>query len=138
MVHNMVADRASAKIDLRFKAPSEAARVDEVIRELMENPKVPGITTRVEGGVTRPPMIPSKETLKLSRDIEVVGAELDILVKWTATGGGSDGNFSAALGVPTIDGLGPRSGRAHSSDEYMEIDSVEPHFRLLREIIRRM
>jgi len=138
MVHNMVADRASAKIDLRFKAPSEAARVDEVIRELMENPKVPGITTRVEGGVTRPPMIPSEETLKLCRDIEVVGPELDIPVKWTATGGGSDGNFSAALGVPTIDGLGPRSGRAHSPDEYMEIDSVEPHFRLLREIIRRM
>ena len=54
------------------------------------------------------------------------------------SGGGSDGNFSAALGIPTIDGLGPRSGRAHSPDEYMEIDSVEPHFRLLREIIRRM
>lgn len=137
-VPNMVADTATAKIDLRFKSPSEAVRVDEAIRELIANPKVPGVTARVEGGVTRPPMIPSEETLDLCREIEIVGAELDIPVKWTATGGGSDGNFSAALDVPTIDGLGPRSGRAHSPDEYMEIDSVESHFLLLREIIRRM
>jgi glutamate carboxypeptidase len=137
-VPNMVADRASAKIDLRFKAPSEAVRVDKAIRELAANPKVPGVIARVDGGVTRPPMIPSEKTLKLCRDIEIVGAELGIPINWTSTGGGSDGNFSAALGIPTIDGLGPRSGRAHSPDEYMEIDSVEPHFRLLLEIIRRM
>ena len=59
-------------------------------------------------------------------------------VKWVGTGGGSDGNFSAALGIPTIDGVGPAGGRYHSAKEFMEINTVEPHHRLLKEMIRKL
>jgi glutamate carboxypeptidase len=137
-VPNVVADRAEASIDLRFKDPAEARRVDDAIGRLVAAPKVSGVTANVTGGITRPPMIPSPETLALCRKIEAIGSDLGVDVRWVSTGGGSDGNFSAALGIPTIDGLGPRGGRAHSREEFLDIPSIRPHFELLREMIRRL
>ncbi len=52
-------------------------------------------------------------------------------MNWIASGGGSDGNFTASLGVPTIDALGPQGGRAHSVDEYLELRHITPTVQLL-------
>jgi len=57
-------------------------------------------------------------------------------MKLISTGGGSDGNFTAAMGIPTIDAMGPRGGRAHSADESLELDSVLPNTQMICEILK--
>ena len=89
----------------------------------------------VFGGVTRPPMNPTAETLSLCNEICQLAERIQVPIHWTATGGGADGSFTAMHGVPTIDGIGPVSGDAHSEREFMVIDSIEPRYRLAKEII---
>ncbi|WP_316857849.1 M20/M25/M40 family metallo-hydrolase [uncultured Cohaesibacter sp.] len=57
-------------------------------------------------------------------------------IGWQKTGGGSDGNFTANIGIPTIDGMGPVGGLAHSREEYLEVDSIAERFALLVEVVR--
>lgn len=132
---NVVAERASAKVDLRFSELGEFSKVDRTIRQLMAEPSVPGVKIAVTGGLTRPPMVPAEKTTALCQRIEKIGQEYGLDIKWTATGGGSDGNFSAALGVPTVDALGPIGSGAHSPHEYIELSSILPRLQLLQEII---
>ena len=70
--------------------------------------------------------VASGKTFHLANGVQATG---------TASGGGSDGSFSAFAGVPTIDGLGPVGGGAHSVGEYMEIPTVEPRLKLLEHVI---
>lgn len=132
---NVVAATATAEVDIRIRSLAEAERLAALIREAASQPHADGINVQVSGGVTRPPMAPSDSTLDLCRRIEKLAAAIGISLGWTATGGGSDGNFAANLGVPTVDGLGPIGGGAHSPQEYLLLDSIEPRFHLLRGII---
>lgn len=135
---NVVAGQANAEIDIRFYDFKEAQAIDQLIKALAANPKVTGVKATVSGGVTRPPMLPSKKTLALCNQIENIGSKLGIEVGWTATGGGSDGSFAANMGIPTIDGLGPVGGGSHGPSEYLLIDSIEPRVQLLYEIIKHI
>lgn len=132
---NAVAEKAEAVFDLRVKSMDEAERVLARIEELKSNPFTPGVTVQVDGGLTRPPMNPSEETLYLCRKVDAAGEELGLKIGWQATGGGSDGNFSGALGVPTVDGMGPVGGRSHSSDEYLELDTLQQRYAFLKRVI---
>ncbi len=133
---NTVAEDAVAEVDVRMTELAEAARVQQAIEEMLQNPRTPGIKVTVSGGVTRPPMQPSAATLALCERVDAVAKRIGVEFAWIATGGGSDANLTAALGVPSIDGFGPVGGLSHTVDEYMEIDSVEPRMTLLREVIR--
>jgi glutamate carboxypeptidase len=132
---NVVPNQAHAAVDFRFADPSEADRIKTVINNMLTNPYTPGVKIKVTGGVSRLPMNPNEKTEKLCHVIEKIGDELGIAIKWAHTGGGSDGNFSAALGIPTIDGLGPIGGGAHSINEYLTISSIQPRLNLLCEAI---
>ena len=68
----------------------------------------------------------------------MIGRDLGIPFGWMASGGGSDGSFAAETGTPTIDGLGPVGGGAHSDNEYMEIDTVIPRYYLLCRTIEKI
>jgi glutamate carboxypeptidase len=81
-------------------------------------------------------MVPSERTLALWEQIAEIGTRLDQEMKLIATGGGSDGNFTSALGIPTIDGLGPRGGNAHSLDEFLDLESINPTVELICEICK--
>jgi glutamate carboxypeptidase len=81
-------------------------------------------------------MVPSEATWRLWEQIARIGQGLGLEMKLISTGGGSDGNFTAAMGVPTIDAMGPRGGRAHSADEYLELDSVVPNTQMICEILK--
>jgi glutamate carboxypeptidase len=105
---------------------------------LHNQPHVEGTAATVEGGITRPPMLPTEKTMELCRRIDEIGQEIGVDFGWTASGGGSDGSFSAAEGIPTIDGLGPVGGGAHSEGEYLEIDSIIPRYELLCRIIQHI
>jgi glutamate carboxypeptidase len=80
-------------------------------------------------------MAASEETQRLMALVERAGQEEGIAVTWLAVGGGSDANLTAALGIPTLDGLGPIGAGFHGVDEWLDIASIEPRIRLLKRII---
>lgn len=135
---NVVADQAKAEVDVRICDLLEAETIESLMDDMASCPKTSGVTAKVSGGVTRPPMNPTEKTLQLCETVEKIGMELGIPIGWTFTGGGSDGCFSASLGVPTIDGLGPIGGGAHGVGEYLEIKSIEPRFHLMRQLIQHL
>lgn len=128
---NVVTDYATAEVDVRFRTLEEAARVDAAIQALSKQSFTPGgAKVTYEGGINRPVMLPSKETLALCDTISKFGKELGIDFNWVETGGGSDGNFTAALGLPTVDGMGPVGAGGHSTKEWLDTKSVEPRLKL--------
>jgi len=74
----------------------------------------------------------------LQRVVEEEGRALNLPVKWSRTGGASDGNNISAAGVPTVDGMGPVGGAAHSPEEYMEIPSLYQKTALLGAVLDRL
>ncbi len=135
---NIIADKAVCEVDVRITEVTEAMRIDQRIRELQQHPFDARVKVDVDGGYKRPPFNPSEKSLALCHMADEIAAELGIDLAWTATGGGSDGNFTAALGIPTIDGLGPIGGNAHSEREYGEISSLTPRFELLYKIVGKL
>ncbi|MFW6026218.1 MAG: M20 family metallopeptidase [Candidatus Woesearchaeota archaeon] len=135
---NVVAEQAEAKIDFRFKDINEAEKVINKVNNLKSNPFLSGIKVDLDGGVKRPPMNSNEKTEYLCNIIEKVGKKLNIDIKWAYTGGGSDANFSAALGIPTIDGMGPVGGGFHSSKEFLDLKTIEPRIELLKRVIEKI
>lgn len=119
---NIVPDRAQARIDLRVPTVAEGERMATAIAAL--EPHLPGARVTVEGGLSRPPMEKSPVTLEPFRRAQEIAADLDMDLEGTGSGGASDGNFTAAMGVPTLDGLGAVGDGAHSPDEYVVIPSL--------------
>jgi glutamate carboxypeptidase len=113
---NVVAEHAQATIDVRVPAMADVERVEATLRGL--SPRVPGTVLTIEGGVDRPPLERSPGVAGLYGRARAVAAALGRDLGEGATGGGSDGNFTAALGVPTLDGLGPAGDGAHAHHEH--------------------
>jgi glutamate carboxypeptidase len=119
---NVVAERAQASIDVRVPTMADAARVEQALRGLQ--PRVRGTRLEIHGGVERPPLERSPQVLRLYGQAKTVAAALGRELLEGGTGGGSDGNFTAALGVPTLDGLGPRGDGAHALHEHVELEDL--------------
>ncbi|TCO70741.1 M20 family metallopeptidase [Marinisporobacter balticus] len=134
-VPNVVAEKANAVVDVRFKTENAMKKVEEAVEKLAKNPKLNGIKINITKPGFRPPMKVSKEMGKLYKIIDGIGETLNIHIEWVATGGGSDANLTAFMGVPTVDTLGPVGGGAHGIHEYLEINSIEPRVNLLREFM---
>lgn len=126
---NVVPDRAVAHIDARAPTLADAARVARAIEGL--TPILPGATLRVAGGFGRPPLERTPGVVRLFELAREAGTEIGIPVDEGATGGGSDGNFTAALGVPTLDGLGAVGDGAHALHEHVEMASLPTRAALL-------
>lgn len=132
---NVVAEEAKIQVDLRFKEIAEMNGIDKAIEDLISNPIIKGVKVDVNKLGMRPPMNPMDTTMKIWSIIKEIGHELGIELDWVATGGGSDANITASLGVPSIDGLGPIGGGAHGQSEYLEIDSIQPRLEVLKKLI---
>lgn len=131
---NVIAAQAEAEIDVRIARLKDAARIDRRFRSLRVRDR--GCVLRVDGGINRPPMERSPGTVALFRRAATLAAQLGFELTEAATGGGSDGNFTAALGVPTLDGMGGVGEGAHASHESVLIESLIPRTALLAEMIR--
>jgi glutamate carboxypeptidase len=118
---NVVAAEAEAHVDVRVQTLAEADRIDAAIRGL--KPHLPGAVLDVEGGLNRPPMERSAAMGALFERARAIAAGMGVDLREGSTGGGSDGNFTAALGVPTLDGLGPEGEGAHAAHEHVLTDS---------------
>lgn len=131
-----VPGNAEAAVDVRYYDKKEIQRIEALMQDLQAHPHVAGTHATIEGGITRPPMLPTDKTRALMQLIEEQGRKVGVKFGWTASGGGSDGSFAADAGTPTIDGLGPVGGCAHTDKEYLEIDSVIPRAKLLAAVIQ--
>ena len=130
---NVVAAEASALIDLRVETMAEADRVVPLIQSAA--PKIEGTTVRVEGELNRPPMERSDHVVDAFERAAVIAASIGQEVAESSTGGGSDGNFTAAIGVPTIDGLGCPGDGAHAETEHIQISKVAPRTALVAALL---
>ena len=92
---------------------------------------LPGARVEVSGLVERPPMERAAGTVRLFGLAQQLGQEIGLALTETATGGASDGNFTAALGVPTLDGLGACGDGAHTDHEYVTVAALAPRIALL-------
>jgi glutamate carboxypeptidase len=130
---NVVAEEACAVIDVRAPTAADAERVDLAFRQLQA---VDGRTTvTVNGGLDRPPLERTDQVLRLYEQACDVARELGQTLGEGSTGGGSDGNFTAALGVPTLDGLGAVGDGAHALHEHVDIESLPGRAALIAGLI---
>ncbi len=130
---NVIAAEASAEVDLRVLRLRDAPRLDRKFRALRPFDKRCVLT--VEGGLNRPPMERSAGVAALYRTAKRLGGELGVNVGQSLTGGGSDGNFTAALGVPTLDGLGAVGEGAHASHESILTGRIADRTALLAKLL---
>jgi glutamate carboxypeptidase len=114
---NVIAAQCKAEVDARVVSMEDAASVETMFRGLRT--KDAACTLRVEGGINRPPMERSAGTVALFQRAQQLAAEIGLELNEASTGGGSDGNFTAAIGVPTLDGMGAVGGGAHSQGEFV-------------------
>lgn len=131
---NVIAAQAEAEVDVRIARGRDAARIDRRLRGLRVRDR--GCVLEVEGGMNRPPMERSRATVALFRRAAKLAAGLGFHLEEAATGGGSDGNFTAAMGVPTLDGMGAVGEGAHASHESVLQKELVPRTALLAEMIR--
>jgi glutamate carboxypeptidase len=130
---NVVPAETRVKIDVRVVEPSEKARIEQMMASLSTT--VSGAAIDVRGGIDRPPMHPSASaTLFPLAQQAALAAGLGHL-EGVAVGGGSDGNFTADLGVPTLDGLGAVGGGAHADHEFVDVATMTERARLLAALI---
>jgi glutamate carboxypeptidase len=130
---NVVPASAWAEIDLRVTTVAEGAAVTRRLQALKA--RDPQCTLRLTGGLNRPPMERTPGTVTLFEQAKRLAAGLGFALEEAATGGGSDGNFTSALGVPTLDGMGAVGRGAHADNESIRIDSLAPRTALLAAMI---
>jgi len=133
---NVVAEHAYAQVDVRIAKASDAAKVDKLFRGL--RCEDPACRLEITGGLNRPPMERKAGTVALYKQARGLAAEIGFALDEAATGGGSDGNFTAALGVPTLDGLGAVGEGAHAAHESVAIEHLVPRTALLAALVAKL
>ncbi|MCS6911589.1 MAG: M20/M25/M40 family metallo-hydrolase, partial [Anaerolineales bacterium] len=130
---NVVPDEARAEVDFRVASLEEAERLMEWMRT--RQPVTPGTSVTITGGLNRPPM-PRDATMRATfARAQQIALGLGLKLGEGSTGGGSDANFVAPLGVPVLDGLGARGNGAHSEREHVVIESLPERAALLAALL---
>jgi glutamate carboxypeptidase len=133
---NVVPEEARVTIDVRVPTKKDADRFNRSMHAL--TPQIPGARLTVTGGFERPPMERTAGVAQLFAIARSVADELEMTLTEGGTGGGSDGNFTAALGVPTLDGLGAIGDGAHALHEHAVIEALPGKAALVAGIIERL
>ncbi|MCW2606548.1 MAG: hypothetical protein JWO60_1241 [Frankiales bacterium] len=130
---NTVPAAARVSVDVRALHVEEQHRVDAALRALAA--RVPGCRLVLTGGINRPPLAPSSSAALFAR-AQQLSAQLGLPpLEGVHVGGASDGNFTAGLGVPTLDGLGAVGDGAHAEGEHVLVDAMEPRSALVRALV---
>lgn len=130
---NVVPAEATVEVDIRVTRLRDAAALEKKFRALKPFDKRCAIS--ISGGLNRPPMERTKAIASLFAKARALAAELGVALEESATGGGSDGNFSAALGIPTLDGLGTVGEGAHAVNESILIERIADRVALLGKLV---
>jgi glutamate carboxypeptidase len=133
VLSNVIAAEARASVDMRYQNAEEGARITEAMAQL--KPALDGARIEVRGGINRPPLVRTPEIGALFEHAKQLATEIDYELKEGSVGGGSDGNFIAALGVPVLDGLGVDGAGAHAEHEHIIINDIPRRAALLTRLI---
>ncbi len=133
---NVIPELAEADIDIRINKQSEAQRLERLMHGL--RPKDRRCKIEVSGGVNRGPFERTPAVVSLYRHARQIAAGLGFDLAETAVGGGSDGNFTAALGIPTLDGLGAVGEGAHAAHENVILAEIPRRAALLARLIESL
>jgi glutamate carboxypeptidase len=132
---NVIPASAWAEVDVRIARKGDGSRIERKFATLKTKDK--RCTLTVTGGINRPPMERARGTVKLYQQARTFAAELDIDLAEAATGGASDGNFTSALGIPTLDGMGAVGEGAHAIHESVLIEHLAPRTALLAALLAK-
>ena len=127
---------ARAEVDMRIAYLADAGALDARFRALA--PIDRRCTIEVTGGLNRPQMERTPRVVSLFQQAQSLARELGITLEESSTGGGSDGNFTAALGVPTLDGIGGVGEGAHAMKESILIDRIADRTAMIAKIVSRL
>ena len=116
---NVIAAEARAIVDIRAAKLSDGKLIERRMRSL--KPKDKRAKLEILGGMNRPPFERTAKVARLFRHAQALGKEMGFKLEEASTGGGSDGNFTGAMGIPTLDGLGGVGAGAHTQDEYITV-----------------
>ncbi len=130
---NVIAAEAQAEVDVRIARMRDAARVERLFRGLRVTDRA--CTLTITGGMNRPPMERSRGTVTLFQHTKGLARAMGFALEEASTGGGSDGNFTAALGVPTLDGMGAVGEGAHAAHESIVMSELAKRTALLAAMI---
>lgn len=133
---NVIAAEAVAEVDVRVQKLADSTRIDRKFRAL--KPLNRKCKLEITGGVNRPPMERSAGTAALFSKAQSIAREIGWQLEETAVGGGSDGNFTAALGIPTLDGLGGVGDGAHATHEHVLIDQLPKRAALIAALLAQI
>jgi glutamate carboxypeptidase len=130
---NVVAAEARVEVDMRVPRLKDAAAIERKFRAL--RPVDRRCTIEVTGGLNRPPLERSPAIVQLFRKAQALARDMGVTLEESAVGGGSDGNFTAAIGVPTLDGLGAVGEGAHAPNESILVDRIADRTALLAKLV---
>ncbi len=134
-VSNVIAEKAHASLDMRALKLGEADRVEKALRAY--TPKDSRISITLTGGVNRPPLEFDKKNQKLFAETKAAMQDLGFDLEGAVVGGGSDGNFTSALGIPTLDGLGAAGEGPHARFEHIRITETLDRLALVAKLLTR-
>ncbi|HEY6609065.1 MAG TPA: M20 family metallopeptidase [Candidatus Limnocylindria bacterium] len=134
---NVVAADCALEVDIRAATVAAFDAAVAEVERLAASPTVDGVTIALSRSAGHPPMERTATSASLVGLAVAIGAELGFDLRDASTGGASDANTTAALGIPTLDGLGPVGGDDHSVDEWLDLASVVPRITLLATLIDR-
>ncbi len=131
---NVIPAEATVKVDVRFWTPQDGEMIENEIRIL--KPVLKESKLEITGGINRPPMPRSENNIALFEHARELAAEIGFELRDHVVGGGSDGNFTAALGVPTLDGLGVDGSGAHAEHEHIIVSDIPRRAALLTRLMQ--
>ena len=135
---NVVAERCEMQVDLRAATAGAFEEAAAAVERIVEHPRVPDVRGEHWRTAGHPPMERTEASARLVALAKTIAGELGFSVNDAATGGASDANTTAALGIPTLDGLGPVGGDDHSADEWLDVTSIAPRTAMLAALIARI
>ncbi|WP_320170267.1 M20 family metallopeptidase [Maridesulfovibrio sp.] len=135
---NIIPDTAVLDVDVRVATMDEMKVVEDFFRRLPEKNYIENTSITVSGGVDRPPMECTDKTVELWNILAEEGRKAGVESSYISTGGCSDGNWTAAKGIPTIDGMGTVGANSHRLDEYVELESIIPSITMIANSCRKM
>jgi len=133
---NVIAAEAWAEVDLRIARAADAALLEQKFAAL--KPFDPDCTIELSGGINRPPMERTEGTVRLFGIAREIATAMGMPLEESSTGGGSDGNFTSALGVPTLDGLGAVGEGAHAANESIVVEELFSRTALLAGLVQSL
>ena len=135
---NVVPDHAYCEIDIRVSDQTGLKALEAAMHKVTSKNLVQGTKVTLTGSMCHMPFERTEGNARLVRLVKEVGLEMGLKIEDVGSGGGSDGNTTAAMGVPTLDGLGAGGGLAHNPGEYIELDYLPRRIALLTGLVQRI